>query len=62
MFSLYGCSWLSLISYGLSIIASYLTRLGLFVVTLSILVACCIRLGPNYVVKVYDVIFLNLNV
>jgi hypothetical protein len=51
MLSLYGCSWLS-----------YLTCLGLFVVTLSILVACCIRLGPNYVVKVYDVIFLNLNV
>jgi hypothetical protein len=39
MLSLLGCSQLSLISYGLSIIASYSTYLGLFMVILSILVA-----------------------
>jgi hypothetical protein len=47
MFSLWGFSQLSLISYGLSMIASYL-----LIITLSILIACCSQLGPIYVIRV----------
>jgi hypothetical protein len=55
IFSLYGYSRLSLISYGLSIIASYIVAcLGLFLISLLILVACCSHLGLIYVIRVYD--------
>jgi hypothetical protein len=46
-----------MISYALSISASYLACLDLLVVTLSIMIACCSRLDPIYVIRVYDVNF-----
>jgi hypothetical protein len=46
-----------MISHGLNIIANYPTHFDLFVVNLLILVACCSRLGPIYVIRVYNVNF-----